>query len=135
MVEGEFDKGIETLQICHPRLEMLNVTNINPFLLVLDCPSLLDLSVGVDSLDEDCTYFPEWSTAYAPSLNCPRLTSLHLLTLYAHEHTLDFVAVHAPNIQRLRACVYEKSPFCSLMHFKALLDLTLLDVFHDIYPH
>lgn len=57
----------------------------------------------------------------ADFFDCLALTSLRLSTPYCATGVLELTAAHAPNVKRVEAYQYAKSPYIGLTHFKALL--------------
>ena len=113
LLEGELDEGIAFVSIIHPTLETLKFDGRKHVNLMVECLSLLDLFFGLEE-DIDKDGFDLIARGpYGPSLNCPRLTSLHLSNRYSGKGILKAMASHAPNIKRLKSSVNKESPFRS----------------------
>lgn len=128
-VEGDLDDndGITSVHICHLKLTSLKLIGFHPFHLHIECPSLLDLSFGENTLDPS-----EYrSDLRAPSLKCPRLINLHLSNPHSPTGVLEAILAHAPNIHRLKSCVNKESHFSTLLSFKGLQALSLY--VHETY--
>lgn len=101
---------------------MLGIFSTVPFHLIVECPSLLGLRVGGEDDDHYSNRAP-----IAPSLKCPRLTSLHLSKAHSPAGVLEAIAAHAPEIEQFKTYVNEENPILTLTRFKGLRDLTVLE--------
>lgn len=59
----------------------------------------------------------------ADVFDCLALKSLHLSIPYCATGVVELTAAHAPNVKRVDAHQYDKSPYIGLTHLKALLML------------
>ena len=116
----------EPVHIHHPTLESLALRCLLPYPLTIDCPALTYLSTRAETDSHDYDEVINYSrgdpvcTPIAPSLNCPKLTSLHLRRTHCGEGVLESIAALAPNITHLTASLTKETPFSVFYHFKAL---------------